>query len=156
LSFLIDCKFGGKFVDMSEAWYDHFGVSQRSADARDADGVQVTGVKADGTPVSAKVSAKDYYTRIGGRNGFVEPYVYDATNVRLRQVVISYNIKLKKYNVLIDNATISLIGQNLFFFYRDAPFDPDNTISTGINTQSVENFCLPPTRSIGFNIKLNF
>ena len=156
LSFLIDGKFGGKFVDMTEAWYDQFGVSQRSADARDAGGVKVTGVKADGTPVSATVDAKSYYTRIGGRNSFVEPYVYDATNVRLRQVVLSYNIDLRKYKLVFNNASLSLIGQNLFFFYRKAPFDPDNTISTGINSQSVENFSLPPTRSIGFNIKLNF
>jgi hypothetical protein len=116
----------------------------------------VSGVKADGTSLSGKVRAKNYYNRLGGRASFVEPYVYDATNVRLRQVVLSYNLNLKKYHFLVDNATISLIGRNLFFFYRDAPFDPDNTISTGINSQSVENFSLPPTRSFGFNIKLNF
>jgi TonB-linked SusC/RagA family outer membrane protein len=156
LSFLIDGKFGGKFVDMTEAWYDGYGLSKRSANARDENGVKVVGVKADGTAVSATVDAKSYYTRIGGRGSFVEPYVYDATNIRLRQLVFSYNISLKKYKILIDNASLSFVGQNLFFFYREAPFDPDNTISTGINTQSVENFCLPPTRSFGFNIKLNF
>ncbi len=155
-SFLIDGKFGGKFVGMTEAWYDGFGLSKRSADARDAGGTQVTGVREDGTPVSATVDAQNYYTRIGGRNSFVEPYVYDATNIRLRQAVLTYNIALKKYHMFIDNASISLVGQNLFFIYREAPFDPDNTISTGINTQSVENFSLPPTRSYGFNIKLNF
>jgi hypothetical protein len=156
LSFLIDGKFGGKFVDMTEAWYDGFGLSKRSAIARDENGVKVTGVKADGTAVSATVDAKKYYNRIGGRGSFVEPYVYDATNIRLRQLVLTYNLSLKKYNILFDNASVSFVGQNLFFFYREAPFDPDNTISTGINTQSVENFCLPPTRSFGFNIKLNF
>jgi outer membrane receptor protein involved in Fe transport len=156
LSFLIDGKFGGKFVDMTEAWYDSYGLSKRSANARDENGVKVVGVKADGTPVSTTVNAKSYYTRIGGRASFVEPYVYDATNIRLRQLVFSYNISLKKYNILIDNASLSFVGQNLFFFYRDAPYDPDNTISTGNGDQSVENFCLPPTRSFGFNIKLNF
>ena len=96
LSFLIDGKFGGKFVDMTEAWYDGYGLSQRSADARDANGVTVTGVKADGTPVSATVDAQDYYTRIGLRDAFVEPYVYDATNIRLRQLVFTYNLSLVK------------------------------------------------------------
>ncbi len=156
LSFLIDGKFGGKFVDMTEAWYDGFGLSQRSADARDAGGVNVTGVTESGTPVSATVDAKSYYTRIGGRNSFVEPYVYDATNIRLRQVVLTYDLNLKPYHILFDNVNVSLVGHNLFFFYLPAPFDPDNTISTGINSQSVENFCLPPTRSIGFNFKFNF
>jgi TonB-linked SusC/RagA family outer membrane protein len=155
-SFLIDCKFGGKFVDMTEAWYDQAGLSVRSADARDAGGVEVSGMKADGTPVTTIVDAKSYYTRIGGRAGFVEPYVYDATNVRLRQVIFTYNLNLKKRRLLIENASFSLSGQNLFFFFRKAPFDPDNTISTGINTQSVESFSLPPTRSVGFNIVLNY
>jgi len=156
LSFLIDGKFDGKFVDMSEAWYDQYGISKRSADAREAGGIKIIGVKEDGTQLSGTINAKKYYKRIGGRGSFVEPYVYDATNIRLRQVVLTYNLSLKKYRILFDNASISLVGQNLFFFYRKAPFDPDNTISTGINSQSVENFSLPPTRSFGFNIKLNF
>ena len=109
-----------------------------------------------GTPVSATVDAKSYYTRIGGRNSFVEPYVYDATNIRMRQVVLTYDLNLKPYHILFDNVNISLVGHNLFFFYLPAPFDPDNTISTGINSQSVENFCLPPTRSMGFNFRFNF
>ncbi|HEY4788751.1 MAG TPA: SusC/RagA family TonB-linked outer membrane protein [Bacteroidales bacterium] len=155
-SFLIDGKFGGKFVDMTEAWYDKYGLSQRSADARNAGYVLVNGVTEAGTPISEKVSPYNYYNRIGGRNSFVEPYVYDATNIRLRQVVLTYNVNLHRFHVLFNNASVSLIGRNLFFFYRPAPFDPDNTVSTGINSQSMENFCLPPTRSIGFNIKLNF
>jgi TonB-linked SusC/RagA family outer membrane protein len=156
LSFLIDGKFGGKFVDMTEAWYDQYGLSQRSADARDAGGVLVSGIKEDGTEVSTTVDAKSYYTRTGGRGSFVEPYVYDATNIRLRQLVISYLFDVSKIQVFFKTASLSLVGNNLFFFYREAPFDPDNTISTGINTQSVENFSLSPTRSFGFNIKLNF
>ncbi|HEX3008410.1 MAG TPA: hypothetical protein VHO90_12440 [Bacteroidales bacterium] len=155
-SFLIDGKFGGKFVDMSEAWYDSRGVSQRSADARDRGGVLVSGVDAAGKAVSTTVETKAYYQSVGGRGNIVEPYVYDATNVRLRQVVISYNLNVQKYKILFNNINISLVGRNLFFFHRPAPFDPDNTISTGINSQSVENFSLPPTRSIGFNVKFNF
>ena len=140
LSFLIDSKFGGVFVDMTEGWYDQYGLSKRSADARDKGEVKISGVKADGTPVTAYVDPRSYYTRIGGRASIIEPYVYDATNIRLRQVIFTYNLKLKKYHLLFDNAFFSVVGQNLFFFYRKAPFDPDNTISTGINTQSVESF----------------
>lgn len=156
LSFLIDSKFGGVFVDMTEGWYDQYGLSKRSADAREKGGVEISGVKSDGTPVRATVDPRSYYTCIGGRASFVEPYVYDATNIRLRQVILTYELRMKKYHSLFDSAFFSVIGQNLFFFYRKAPFDPDNTISTGINTQSVESFSLPPTRSIGFNVVLNF
>jgi TonB-linked SusC/RagA family outer membrane protein len=156
LNFLIDGKFGGKFVDMTEAWYDQYGLSERSARARDAGGVNIKGVKEDGTPLNTTIDAKSYYTRIGGRAGILEPYVYDATNVRLRQVSLTYYLNTEKFNVFFENVSFSLIGQNLLFFYRKAPFDPDNTISTGINTQSVESFCPPTTRSFGFNVAVNF
>ncbi len=156
LSFLIDGKFGGKFVDMTEAWCDQYGVSEKSARARDAGGVQVNGVKSDGTPVNTIVDAQSYYTRIGGRASFVEPYVYDATNIRLRHLSLTCTFNNIPPRFLIRKISCSVVGQNLFFFYRKAPFDPDNTISTGINTQSVESFSLPPTRSIGFNVNLTF
>jgi TonB-linked SusC/RagA family outer membrane protein len=161
LSFLIDGKFGGKFVDMSEAWFDSYGVSKRSADARDVGYVEVSGVTKSGVIVDkAHVIPQDYYTKIGGRGNLTEQYVYDATNIRLRNVALTYNISLRKYNIWFENASVSLTGQNLIFFYRKAPFDPDNTISTGqlggVGNQSVESFNLPPTRTFGFNIKLNF
>ena len=64
-SFLIDAKFGGKFVDMTEAWYDKYGLSKRSADARDAGYVMVNGVTETGTVVPpTKVDPHDYYNRI--------------------------------------------------------------------------------------------
>jgi hypothetical protein len=161
LNFLIDGKFGSKFVDMTEAWFDAYGVSKRSADARKVGYVVVSGVTEAGAVVTdANVNPHDYYTKIGGRGNLTEQYVYDATNIRLRNVALTYHIALKKYNILLDNAAVSLTGQNLFFFYLKAPFDPDNTISTGqlggVGNQSVESFNLPPTRYYGFHIYLNF
>lgn len=154
-SFLIDSKIGGKCVSMSEAFYDQYGVSQRTADARDHNGVYVTGVKTDGTIFSGYVSAQTYYTGIAGRDGILEPYVYDATTIRFRQMSLTYFMDLKNKR-LIDNMSFSIIAQNLFFIYKKAPFDPDLTIGTGNGIQSVESFCLPPTKSIGFSMKINF
>lgn len=47
LSFLIDAKFGGKVISMTEAALDGWGVSKRSGEARDAGGITVDGVKFD-------------------------------------------------------------------------------------------------------------
>jgi TonB-linked SusC/RagA family outer membrane protein len=154
-SFLIDSKIGGKCVSMSEAFYDQYGVSQRTADARDQGGVKVVGVKSDGSLFSGIVSAQKYYTGIAGRDGILESYVYDATTIRFRQMSLTYSLDLKNKH-LFDNMSFSIIAQNLFFIYKKAPFDPDLTIGTGNGIQSVESFCLPPTKSIGFSMKINF
>ncbi len=154
-SFLIDGKFGGKAVSMTQAILDGFGASQATADARDAGSVKINAVDATGQAVNS-IDPMLYYTTIGGREGIMENYVYDATNVRLRQLAISYNLNLTKYNVFFKQATLSFIANNLFFFYKKAPFDPDMSMSSGNGLQSVEFFNTPITRTFGFNLKINF
>ena len=53
-------------------------------------------------------------------------------------------------------ASVSLVGQNLFFFYKKAPFDPEVSMSTNMNSQSLDNFNVPATRTYGFNLKFTF
>ena len=52
--------------------------------------------------------------------------------------------------------TASIIGRNLFFFYKDAPCDPDVSAGTGNGWQGIDMFALPTSRSFGLNLKLNF
>jgi TonB-linked SusC/RagA family outer membrane protein len=149
LKFLIDGRFGGEVMSITEALLDEFGVSQRSADARDAGGVEVNGTKVD---------AEAYYTAVGGRSGITENYVYDATNIRLRELSLGFNLPKSFTENLgfLNTARISLIGRNLFFITNNAPFDPDVTFSTGVGFQGVDVFSLPSTRSFGFNLSLGF
>ena len=53
-------------------------------------------------------------------------------------------------------AYYTTIGRNLFFFYKDAPMDPDVAAGTGNGWQGVDMFALPTSRSFGLNLKLNF
>ena len=155
LSFIVDGKFGGKFISMTEAYLDANGVTRATAVARDAGGVYVSGVMANGTPWSGLVDAQSYYAGTSGRGGIMEKYVYDATNVRLRQAVLGWSLNLHKWIKTMTDINLSLVASNLFFFYKNAPGDPNMTISTGNGTQSVENFQLPLTRSFTFNLKVN-
>ena len=52
--------------------------------------------------------------------------------------------------------TASLVGQNLFIFYMKAPFDPELAMNTGRDSQSLDNFNLPATRTVGLNLKATF
>ena len=149
LSFLIDAKVGGKVLSMTEATMDGWGVSERSGLARDAGFVEVDGVQFD---------PQLYYSTTGGTsynsNILTSQYVYDATNVRLRE--LSFGYTFRNLFGAGKNLTASIIGRNLFFFYKDAPMDPDVAAGTGNGWQGIDMFALPTTRSFGLNLKLNF
>jgi hypothetical protein len=54
------------------------------------------------------------------------------------------------------NVKASLVGNNLFFFYKYATHDPNVTLSSGNALQGVDILGLPSTRSLGLNINLTF
>ncbi len=150
LNALVDARIGGDVMSLTYADLDSNGVTQTTADARDAGFVEVDGQKF--------TNVQGFYGAVGGRNGISEYYMYDATNIRLRELSIGYTLPhslLAKTN-FFEGATVSIVGRNLFFIYKDAPFDPDATMSVGNNNQGVDVFGLPTTRNIGFNIKLTF
>lgn len=154
LNFLVDARVGGEVMSLTEAYLDQYGVSQRSALARDNGGVQVNAVMEDGTPVS-QIDAKTYYNAIGGRNGVGANYVYDATNVLMREIGLGYTFELPEDH-FIRSLKISAITRNLFFLYKEAPFDPNITLNTGNKFQGIELFSVPNTRSIGVNFNITF
>lgn len=152
---LIDGRFGGDVMSLTEAQNDSFGVSKATGDARNAGGVAINGVRASDGVAVTNVTAQSYYTQVGGRAGITGEYVYDATNVSVREVSIGYNFNPKALP-FIQSASISLIARNLFFIYKDAPFDPNIALSTGQGLQGVDIYGLPSTRSIGLNLNVTF
>ncbi len=155
LNFLINAKMGGKCFSQTEAMLDGYGVSKRTGDARDNGGKVAINAIQGTTPVSS-IDAKLYYTTVGDRNGISEAYVFDRTNVRLTQLAFGYDFDVDKLNLPIKAASFSVVGNNLFFFYKKAPFDPELTMSTGTGSQSLDNFNVPATRTYGFNLKITF
>ncbi|MET7000865.1 SusC/RagA family TonB-linked outer membrane protein [Chitinophaga defluvii] len=154
LNFLIDGRFGGQVMSVTQAILDGYGVSEESAAARDNGGVPINAVQENGQAFSGKMDAQKYYTTIGGRAGIGEMYMYDATNIRLRELSLGYNIPLR--NKLVSHIKASIIGKNLCFLKRSAPFDPEVSMSTSNALQGVDVFGLPATRSIGASIKVSF
>ncbi|MCD0465847.1 SusC/RagA family TonB-linked outer membrane protein [Flavobacterium sp. ENC] len=152
---LIDGRFGGDVMSLTEAQNDSFGVSKASGDARNAGGVAVNAVRASDGVAVTNIPAQSYYTQVGGRAGITGEYIYDATNVSVREVSVGYNFNPKALP-FIQSASISLIARNLFFIYKDAPFDPNIALSTGQGLQGVDIYGLPSTRSIGLNLNVTF
>ena len=150
LYFLIDARLGGDVMSLTEADLDARGVTKATADARDRGYIEYNGQKFE--------NVKGFYGTVGGRNGISEYYMYDATNVRLRELSLNYSLpqrwltKTKAFQAI----DISFVARNLFFIYKDAPFDQDATMSVGNNNQGVDVFGMPTTRNIGFNVKFTF
>ncbi len=150
LSLMLDCRYGGRLLSQTMADMDSYGVSAATADARDRGYVTLEGRRID--------DVKGFYKLVGGRAGVTEYYMYDATNIRLRELAVSYALpqKLVRRTRVLSGVTLSLVARNLFFIYNAAPFDPDLILSTGNDNQGIEVYGMPTVRSVGFNIKLEF
>lgn len=151
LYFLLDWRYGGEVLSQTQAEMDLYGVSKATAQARDKGYVSL-----EGRQIS---DVKGFYKNVvGGRAGVTEYYMYDATNLRLREVSLSYSFPRKwiqKTNCLKD-LQLSFVARNLCFLYKKAPFDPDLILSTGNDNQGIEVFGMPTTRSLGFTLTCEF
>lgn len=145
LGFLVTARLGGIVLSQTQALLDYYGVSQATADAREAGGIAVN---------TGMVSAESYYSVVGGDNPIWSEYIYSGTNVRLQEAHISYNLPRKWLGGM--DLTVGLTANNLLMIYCKAPFDPETTGSTGTFYQGFDYFMQPSLRTLGFNIKLKF
>jgi TonB-linked SusC/RagA family outer membrane protein len=164
---LIDGRIGGTVVSGTEMNLAFGGIPEVTEKYREGDW-NLGAVDADGQPVSATITSQDFWQTASSKDyGAGEFFAYDATNFRLREASLGYQFSMKA-GKLITGARLSLVGRNLFWFYRgsslmDIPgigkrkmkFDPDLTMGNG-NWQGVEYGALPSTRTIGLNLQLTF
>ena len=145
LNIQITGRFGGLVVSDTQAMLDKYGVSQASVDARE-NGVSLQ--------FGRNANAQNYFETISQMAGTY--YMYDATNIRLSELSISYDLPKKWFNDKM-GLTIGLTGKNLWMIYCKAPFDPEAASSVSSNYyQGVDYFMTPSTRNLGFNVKLSF
>ncbi|MBV6646629.1 MAG: SusC/RagA family TonB-linked outer membrane protein [Cyclobacteriaceae bacterium] len=162
LRFLIDIRKGGDIFSFSNAVAAANGNAEFTEDQRaewyaGAGGFIAKGVTADGSPNTREVDPQEYWQFVGGQaSTFAEEFVYDASFVKLREVSLAYRMP-KRFleNTIFTKLTFSLVGRNLFFIHKNTPgFDPEATFNSG-NTQGIEAFAFPSTRSVGFNLSFS-
>jgi len=145
--FLFTARLGGVCVSKTQTVMDFYGISKATADARDNGGALVNGYR---------VPAQSYYQAIAAGVGAMSMYVYDATNIRLSEVSLGYDIPINNWVKWIKGLNVSAVGHNVLMIYKKAPFDPEMTANTGTYNQGIDYFMQPSTRSFGFAIKLKF
>lgn len=157
LYILINGRIGGKVISLTEGYLDKMGVSKRTGDARayaEANNIYTPDGKLgmyinEGRDL---VSIENYYNTLGSNDA--SSYIYSATNFRVRELSLGYTFR----NLLGEgkNLSLSVIGRNLFFIYKDSPVDPDISVSTANGLGGIDMFNVPSERSFGINLKLNF
>jgi TonB-linked SusC/RagA family outer membrane protein len=148
----IDARIGGQLYSATNSWGIYAGILASSLPGRE-DSITVSGVLADGTPVTRKVSAENYYHGLGYNSGD-RTSVVDASYVKLREVRLGWAVP----QTLLSNfggyrMNIALIGRNLAMHANAPNIDPETAFSAG-NQQGLEMGQLPSTRSLGFQISV--
>lgn len=138
-----------------EGVYGHVG-SDNKVYHYDANNSEVSG---SGGANSTSVKLDESYYRRGMGSGFNvnEPYMENASWVKLREVNLSYRVPskyMKKFK--LQGATVGIIGRNLFLYTKYTGVDPETSLTGASNAQGIDYFNNPGTRSYGFNVKLNF
>ena len=154
LNILIDTRQGGQIFSYTEGNLASDGFSERTLAGRE--GFIVEGVNAsDGQPNTKTVTAEEYWLSLGGRNSPTgEPFRYDASYVRVREVVLGYTWNFN--TSVLQSLGLSLYGRNLGFLQNASEVvDPNVTVGTG-NNQGYEGFGLPSTSSYGVNARFKF
>jgi len=166
---LVDARLGGVMTSGSDANLAFDGNAAYTTAYREG-GWVLPGVVKSGesfTPNKTPINAETFWTTVSnGRYSWGQLFTYDATNVRIREASVGYEIPVKVS--FVKRARLSLVARNLFFLTRgsaiiDVPgipsrkmwFDPDVNLGAG-NYQGIEYGTLPSSRSVGLNLNITF
>lgn len=185
LSALVDIKVGADVYSMSNAIAHANGTAEATLEGRDewyaseearlaagiapgawestggfiGDGVINTGTAENPEYVenTIYVNPQSYWSSTFGDNASPEPFIYDATYAKLRELTLGYTLPSKLLgNTPIESVTLSFVARNLFILYSNIPnVDPESSYNNG-NGQGFEYGSIPSRRSFGFslNVKL--
>jgi TonB-linked SusC/RagA family outer membrane protein len=173
---------GGRHAEAAEG---AFGAARPSDEANIAaytgSGVNLTGAAINLDPITGQITnIKSLTETQNTTKSQVQPFVTDMasipdldiikkTYVKLREVAITYKIPERAFGKrsIISNASVSLVGRNLLYFFPSRYKDIDvDQYSQGIYTQTntgaynpvsyTSGLQTPTTRSYGVNINFSF
>lgn len=164
MGFLVDFKFGGDLYTGTNATTYANGMHKATLEGRE-NGLTINGVDEEGNPQTWEiagsdpngeglVTVQDYYGRL---SGIAEYFVEDASFIKLRQIILGYNLPTSiVQNLPLHEVNLSLVARNLWLIYNKIDnVDPESTYNTN-NGQGLEWFGVPQTRSFGLNVNVKF
>lgn len=93
-----------------------------------------------------------------GNLGIGEANIYDATNIRLRNITLSYTVPTKYLaNTILQSVRAGFTVTNVWMISSKMHgVDPESVYATSTNATGFEYSGLPTTRSFVFNVSLGF
>lgn len=155
---LVSVQQGGDILSNSEQGATSAGTAERTL-ANDRISFFVDGVTAEGGVNNELVSAEEYWRQVAKVD---EEFLYDASHMKLKEVVFGYNVPKSLISRIphnpIQSMRVSLVGRNLLYFYKDTPGTvPDaSAYSSAYSAQAFDFAPVPATRTYGFSLNIGF
>lgn len=164
LSVLLDARFGGKIFSGTLSGMELSGTSALTVMNGSRDSMVVSGVQSTGTGQYAtnttKISPQQYWRSIAGSGniGITEANLYDASNIRIRNVQLTYTFPKKMLSgSFIQRASLSVSCNNLWLISSHIHgIDPESVYATGTPAVGFENGSPPTARTYFVNLSLGF
>jgi hypothetical protein len=120
------------------------------------------GVDGSGNPNKIQITpTQAYFNNTVAGGAADEAGMYDATNVRIREASLSYNLPAKLISKLpVGGLSLSISGTNLWYFAPNFPkyvhFDPETSGLGVSNGKGLEFITGPSARKFGVSIRVTF
>lgn len=158
LSATFDWKQGGEMYCGTTNVLDYYGVTQRSADYRNAEYFyfEKPAVKqnADGSysPNDIKIKGSDAFYYFNTLTNIDEAAIHKTSFLKLREISLSYPVFSKPW--LGVNA--SIFARDIILYSALKGFDPEASQGNDNMTGAFERYSLPGTTSFGFGLTFKF
>ncbi|RYE27189.1 MAG: SusC/RagA family TonB-linked outer membrane protein [Sphingobacteriaceae bacterium] len=125
------------------------------------DGVILPGVTESGQANTTMIDAASYYENefgYGNDANNQEGAVFNNSYIKMREATLGYRLptNLTK-GIGMSNVRISLIGRNLFYFWKTLKnLDPETVVGNTWQRQGIDEGSVPATRSYGFSLNATF
>jgi len=162
----------------NDVWNGTYGVlhymgTHANTGAKNVNNTGGTIVNAAGAPVANGESFRGYiedfgagpvvidsewWTTNGGGFGDVgEPFIMDASWIKLREITLNYSFDTALIESLkISSMNLSISGRNLFTWSEIDEFDPENNLTGASRGRGLEYFSNPGTRSFITTLRIGF
>lgn len=162
LSVLMDASLGGKEFSFTLASMETAGTAAATVVNGKRDSMVVAGVQ--GTPGSytantTRVSPQQYWAALGtGNTGITENNLYDASNIRIRNIQLSYALpKSVLQGSVVQKASLTFSMNNVWLISSHMHgLDPESSYATGSPAVGFESGSVPSTRTYLFTLSLGF
>jgi outer membrane receptor protein involved in Fe transport len=158
LNTTVDVRRGGKLFSGTNFYGQATGTLASTMYGREVDwdnpGIVINGiVEETGAPNTTNITSEQYFQSLS-YNSIAEPYVFDDSYVKLREVRIGWDLPSSLSSRMGANAVnFALVGRNLWTHSNVPNIDPEIAYNTGPN-QGLEYAGLPSVKSFGFSVRL--